>query len=80
MSLARYFVFRRGHEWLVTLDGAPIGRHANRGSAIKSAIVMADLMGSMKHDADVMLEADGRLQIAWTYNLDPVPGTQSEAA
>lgn len=80
MSLARYFVFERGPNWLVTLDGAPIGRHDSRSSAVKSAIVMADLMGSMKHDADVMLSADGRLEIAWTYGVDSVPLRQSEAA
>lgn len=80
MSLARYFVFERGRDWLVTLDGTPIGRHQNRSGAVNSAIVMADLMGAMKHDADVMLEADGRLEIAWTYGIDAVPDVRSEAA
>ena len=80
MSLARYFVFERGPSWLVTLDGAPIGRHDNRLSAVNSAIVMADLMGTMKHDADVMLQADGRLEIAWTHGVDSLPARQSEAA
>jgi hypothetical protein len=80
VSLARYFVFERGHDWLVTLDGAPIGRHQHRLGAVASAIVMADLMGSMKHDADVMLEADGRLEVAWTYGVDSVPESRSEAA
>lgn len=80
MSLARYFVFERGNDWLVTLDGAPIGRHPDRAEAVSSAIVMADLMGAMKHDADVVLEADGHLSIAWTYGVDPVPTAHSEAA
>lgn len=80
MSLARYFVFERGPEWLVTLDGAPIGRHPRRSMAVNSAIVMADLMGTMKHDADVMLEADGRLEIAWTYGVDKLPELHSRAA
>lgn len=80
MSLARYFVFERGPNWLITLDGAPIGRHPSREAAINSAIVMADLMGSMKHEADVMLQAEGRLDIAWTYGVDSLPVRHSEAA
>jgi hypothetical protein len=72
-GLARYFVFERNGKWLVTLDGAPVGRHASRPSALNSAIIMADLMGSMKHEADVMMEEDGQLTIAWTYGVDPVP-------
>lgn len=80
MSLARYFVFERDSDWMVTLDGAPLGRHRNRGAALNSAIVMADLMGSMRHDADVMLDADGRLAIAWTYGIDTVPEPQGKAA
>ena len=78
-GLARYFVFERNGKWLVTLDGAPVGRHANRQSALNSAIVMADLMGSMKHEADVMIEDDGELAIAWTHGVDPVPRLEAAA-
>lgn len=80
MSLARYFVFEREHDWLVTLDGTRLGRHADRSAAVTSAIVMADLMGTMRHDADVMVEQDGRLEIAWTYGVDSVPPAQEKAA
>jgi hypothetical protein len=73
MSLARYFVFERAGEWMITLDGTRLGRHSNRVAAVQSAIVMADLMGSMRHDADVMVEADGALDLAWTYGADPLP-------
>ncbi len=73
MSLARYFVFECGRDWLVTLDGAPLGRHVDHAAALCSAIVMADLMGSMQHDADVMVEKEGRLEIAWTYGVDAPP-------
>jgi hypothetical protein len=73
MSLARYFIFERDNTWLVTLDGAPIGRHRARSAALNSAIVMADLMGAMRHDADVMIEGDGGLEVAWTYGVDPLP-------
>ena len=38
-----------------------------------SAIIMADVMGSMKHEADVMVENDGHLDLAWTYGVDPLP-------
>lgn len=80
MSLARYFVFENAHDWLVTLDGTRLGRHPDRVSAVNSAIVMADLMGSMRHDADVMVQADGRLEIAWTYGVDRGPPVREEAA
>ena len=80
MSLARYFVFERRNGWTVALDGMPLACHPTRPAALNSAIVMADLMGSMKHDADVMLEADGRLEIAWTYGVDSLPQPASEAA
>ena len=80
MSVARYFVFHCDGEWTVALDGAPLGRHASRPAALNSAIVMADLMGAMQHESDVMLEADGQLQICWTYGVDPVPTLASEAA
>jgi hypothetical protein len=80
MSLARYFVFERSDGWMVTLDGTKLGRHPDRPAALNSAIVMATLMGSMKHDADVMVEEDGRLAVAWTYGTDPLPGEREEAA
>ena len=75
MSLARYFVFERHGDWIVSLDGSPIGRHASQDAAMRSAIVMADLMGSMRHEADVMVEVGGKLDVAWSYGSDPVPDT-----
>lgn len=80
MSLARYFVFERNGEWIVTLDGTPIGRHPSRPQAVQSAIVMADLMGSMQHESDVMVEDAGKLDLAWTYGADPLPVVAGEAA
>lgn len=80
MSSARYFVFSRGGEWIVALDGVPIGRHSSRSAALSSAIVMADLMGSMRYDADVMLESEGRPDLAWTYGTDPLPQRTEAAA
>jgi hypothetical protein len=80
MALARYFVFERERDWLVTLDGAAIGRHRDRSAALNSAIVMADLMGSMQHDADVMLDDGGKLEIAWTFGVDSLPQLRGEAA
>jgi hypothetical protein len=80
MSLARYFVFSIGNRWLVALDGSLIARHEDRDAAVNSAIVMADLMGSMRHDADVIVEDDGRLDIAWTYGVDELPPAGLDAA
>jgi hypothetical protein len=73
MSEARYFVFSHGPDWVVALDGMPIARFPTQPEALGSDIVMADLMGSMRHAADVMLEADGKLDLAWTYGVDPMP-------
>ncbi len=80
MSLARYFVFQAGNDWMVMFDGEIVGRHRARQQALDSAVVMADLMGSMQHDADVMIEADGRLDLAWIYGRDRLPGEQGAAA
>jgi len=80
MTLARYFVFARGADWIVAVDGQPIGRHPTRSEALGSAIVMADLMGTMRHDADVMVETEGGLELAWTYGVDSVPAKPSVAA
>ena len=80
MSLVRYFVFQAGDAWIVMLDGRQIGRHPARAKALNSAMVMADLMGSMQHDADVMIEADGKLDLAWMYGRDRLPGQQGAAA
>ena len=79
MSVARYFVFNRGDDWLVTLDGDLLVKHPNRLAATNSAVVMADLMGAMQHEADVMVEENGRLEIAWTYGADPLPNIERTA-
>lgn len=79
MSSARYFVFAHGGQWIVALDGQPLARHDSRAAALGSAIVMADLMGTMRHAADVMVEDEGRLELAWTYGIDELP-TREEAA
>jgi hypothetical protein len=80
MSLARYFVFQRHQAWVVALEGTLVARCNSRAEAVSRAIVMADLMGSMHHDADVMVEADGRLELVWTYGVDSLPSSTAEAA
>ena len=80
MSLARYFVFQSGDQWLVAIDGMTVGSHDTRQEALRSAIVMADLMGSMNHEADVLLEADGQLDFAWTHGVDALPDKPAVAA
>jgi hypothetical protein len=78
MGLVRYFVFRSGDGWLVTQDGAAMGRHSSQDAAVASAVVMADLMGAMKYDADVMIENEGRLALAWSYGAStPLAGQQA---
>jgi hypothetical protein len=73
MGLARYFVLRHADHWLVTLEGRAMARVAGKSQAISSAIVMANLMGSMAHDADVMLEDGENLRLVWTYGVDTLP-------
>jgi hypothetical protein len=75
MRMARYFLLRRGGEWLVTLEGNTMARCASRTEAIECAIVMADLMGAMHHDADVMAETDGgdSLELIWSFGRDKMP-------
>ncbi|HEX4298071.1 MAG TPA: hypothetical protein VHZ56_08605 [Devosia sp.] len=80
MSVARYFVFPRERDWVVMLDGQPIGHHGSRKQALNSAIVMADLMGSMRHDADVMVQDEDGLRLAWSYGQDPLPQPAEAAA
>ena len=41
---------------------------------------MAHLMGSMRHDADVMIDDGGRIDLAWSYGTDPMPAESGEAA
>ena len=74
MGLARYFVVRQNKEWLVTLEGRAMARLDTQPQAVKSAIVMADLMGAMHHDADVMVEDEpgAPLRLVWTYGQDEV--------
>ena len=77
MSIARYFVFPQSGEWVISLDGMPLARHPRQEDAVRSAIVMADLMGTMKHDADVMVEDGGTLATAWTYGAgQPIPAQE----
>lgn len=75
MGLARYFVLRHDDQWLVTLEGRTMARHPTQAQAVGSAIVMADLMGAMHHDADVMVEDEPGmpLRLAWTYGEDKLP-------
>lgn len=80
MSLARYFVFRREAGWVVALDGRQVGCHDTRDAALRSATIMADLMGTMRHDADVMVEDESGLGLAWTYGVDPLPLQRADAA
>jgi len=79
MSLARYFVVQVADLWLVTLKGRTMGIYPKRRAAIDAAIVMADLMGAMNYDADVMVEfAPGRpLELVWSFGRDEMPEPQT---
>jgi hypothetical protein len=74
MNLARYFLLSSGNEWLVTLEGRTIGRYRSRTEATEAAVVMADLMGAMHYDADVIVQAEpgGPLELVWAYGGEGV--------
>jgi hypothetical protein len=73
MRMARYFLLQQDENWLVTLEGNTMARCSSRTEAVERAIVMADLMGSMHHDADVMAENDsGTLDVLWSFG-DKLP-------
>ena len=73
MGMARYFVINRTGKWFVTLDGAHLAACDTRGQALGKAAGMANLMGKMGHDADVMIEQGDGLNLAWTHGVDPYP-------
>lgn len=75
MGHARYFVIPHGQHWLVTLEGQAMAHVATKADAINSSIVMADLMGSMGHDADVMLDEGEKLALIWTYGRNKFRGS-----
>lgn len=71
--LARYFLFSAGNTWLVTLEGSVLGRFKSRTEAIEAAVVMADLMKAMQHDADVMVSENNQLDLVWTHGSAATP-------
>lgn len=75
MSHARYFLLQQDGLWLVTLEGRVMALCGSRTEAIEAAVTMADLMGAMHYDADVMVEADDGpgLEIVWSYGRSPAP-------
>lgn len=77
--LARYFLFDTGAGWAVTLEGRIMGKYGSRTEAREAAIVMADLMGTMNHDADVMIAGTGGLELVWTFGQDRIEGRQRRA-
>jgi hypothetical protein len=79
MGLARYFVLRHADHWLVTLEGRAMAHVATKAQAISSAIVMADLMGAMGHDADVMLDVGEKLNLVWTYGDNALPRARNRS-
>lgn len=71
--LARYFVFRQSGRWLVSFEGRVMAHFATKAAALDSARGMANLMGAMHYDADVMVEDSGRpLDLVWSYGRDPL--------
>jgi hypothetical protein len=76
MAHARYFVTPHAGHWRVSLESRTMGEVATKDQAINSAIVMADLMGNMGHDADVMLDDGEKLAVIWTYGESMFRGSR----
>lgn len=70
MTLARYFVFHLGDAWIVGFEGRVMAHFLTKTAALDSARGMANLMGAMHYDADVMLDEGGRLHRIWAYGED----------
>ena len=73
MTLARYFVFQQDDTWIVGFEGRVMAHFATKTAALDSARGMANLMGAMHYDADVMVEDGGPLQqvwVVWTGQAD----------
>lgn len=73
MALTRYFVLRRADGWHITMDGQHMAVCTSSDEAVNKAAGMAHLMGTMGHDADVMLETPGGLELVWTHGVDAYP-------
>ena len=75
MDLARYFVMQNGDRWFITLEGRQMSSYSTRSQAISAAVIMADLMGAMHHDADVMVDLGHGmpLELVWSYGRDEMP-------
>ena len=72
MTLARYFVFQQDETWIVGFEGRVMAHFLTRTAALDSAKGMANLMGAMHYDADVMLDEGGPLKQIWVYGRDPL--------
>jgi hypothetical protein len=72
MTLARYFVFQQDDTWIVGFEGRVMAHFLTRTAALDSAKGMANLMGAMHYDADVMLDDGGPLKQIWAYGRDPL--------
>ena len=70
MTLARYFVFQQDETWIVGFEGRVMAHFLTRTAALDSAKGMANLMGAMHYDADVMLDEGGPLKQVWVYGRD----------
>ena len=69
MTLARYFVFQQDDTWIVGFEGRIMAHFVTKTAALDSARGMANLMGAMHYDADVMVEDNG-LHHVWAYGRD----------
>jgi hypothetical protein len=69
MTLARYFVFQQDDMWIVGFEGRVMAHFVTKAAAIDSARGMANLMGTMHYDADVMVDDNG-LHHVWAYGRD----------
>ena len=75
MAHVRYFVTPHADHWRVSLESRTMSQVATKDAAINSAIVMANLMGNMGHDADVMLDDGEKLAVIWTYGENTFRGS-----
>ncbi len=74
MAHVRYFVTPMDEAWHVTVNGMSMARCPTAEAAVSRAAGMANLMGKMGHDSDVMLAIPNRpLELIWTHGIDTYP-------
>jgi Uncharacterized protein conserved in bacteria (DUF2188) len=74
MREARYFLVRRGDDWMIEFDNEEYGPYRSRSEAMLFAVDAAQKLGEHGDRAQVCLMGeDGHFRPEWTYGEDRYP-------